>query len=707
MIQLLANKLAECPDIKKKIELLSSFPPVLSFLEKNPLMKEFIIAASPEEELILKAILAAGQGDRLLTPFSKKKVLPFLYQLIPVEKFYSPIGGIVGYQARTNDILQQIKKEKQRPLFVCHPFKGIDIREENREIRRAIINGIKALPFLAEIYPLGGAADRLKLHDEKSGFPLPAACLPFLGKTLLQGLIEDLQAREYLYYKLFGEQLTTPIAMMTSEEKDNHTHIVTMGEKCGWFGRPIDSFRLFLQPRVPVINRKGEWCLRGPLEILMKPGGHGVMWQLAREEGIFDWFFLQGREKVIVRQVNNPVANTDYGIIAFTGIGYAEKKWFGFASCPRQVKASEGVNVLIETATEQGFNYQLTSVEYCDFKKFGILDEPENGKSSYSKFPSNTNILFADLKAVLKALDRCAFPGTLVNLKNFTYHLKNGQKKQEKVARLESTMQNIADFFEEHSEKCLETHEQAELKTYLTYNHRRKTISATKREFICGSSLLETPEGCFLDLLENNRDLLVLYSCFTVPAVTTPLDFIEKGPSFIFLYHPSLGPLYSIIAQKIRMGKLHYHSELQLHLSELCIENLDLHGSLLIFAESVMGHLDKDQHLIYSERCGRAILKNVVVRNSGIDYGKKNFYWRNEIHRKEMCQILLHGNSEFYAENITLQGNLFIEVPDGHRCRAVEINQKIEFIFEPIAAPSWWWNYVIDEEDRIVLSITS
>jgi len=707
MMQSLADQLAQCLSVKEKIEVLSNFPPVKNFLEGNSLLASFIAKTLPEHELVIKAIVAAGQGEKLFKSFSEEKVSTLLQQLFPVEKFYASIGGIVGYQARMLELLAT--KAAQNALggskSTYHAPEGLDISEENPRVRKAIIDGIATLPSLAEIYPLGGAADRLRLYDEKTGLPLPAARLPFLGKSLLEGLIADLQSREYLHYKVYGNQVTTPVAVMTSEEKNNHRHILDICEEAGWFGRSPGSFKFFCQPMVPTINREGDWHLQGPAHLLLKPGGHGVIWRLAQEEGIFDWFFASGRKKALVRQVNNPVANTDYGIIAFTGIGCAEDKRFGFASCPRQVKASEGINVLIETPISPGYKYTLTNIEYCDFKKFGIVDQPEKPGSPYSKFPSNTNILFVDLEAVQNAITRCPIPGILVNLKKLTYRANNGQKKEEEVARLESTMQNIADFFEETFENALPNTDRSQLKTYLTYNHRRKTISAAKREFTLGSSLLETPEGCFLDILKNNRDLLVGRCHMQVPAVSDPLHFFEKGPSFIFLYHPALGPLYSVISQKIRGGRLHPESELQLQIAEADIENLDLEGSLLIQAESVMGYTEGER-LIYSERCGRCVLKNVTIRNKGIDHDMPNVYWRNEIARQEVCQILLRGMSEFYAENIVLSSDHFIEVPDGQRCRAIEIEGELHLTFEKIETPSWHWQYTVNSRHALVLKST-
>ena len=180
----------------------------------------------------------------------------------------------------------------------------------------------------------------------------------------MEGLIRDLQAREYAYYRIHGEQATTPIAMMTSHEKNNHVHVLQICESHNWFGRPRDSFRFFTQPLVPAVNEKGEWCAAGPLKPLLKPGGHGAIWKLARDQGIFDWLAAQNRKKALVRQINNPIAGLDYGLLAFTGIGWKEKMVFGFASCPRLLQAAEGVNVLIERNQNE---LVLTNIEYCDF----------------------------------------------------------------------------------------------------------------------------------------------------------------------------------------------------------------------------------------------------------------------------------------------------------------------------------------------------
>lgn len=34
-----------------------------------------------------------------------------------------------------------------------------------------------------------------------------------------------------------------------------------------------------------------------------KPGGHGVIWKLAYDKGVFNWFYDHGRKGATVRQV--------------------------------------------------------------------------------------------------------------------------------------------------------------------------------------------------------------------------------------------------------------------------------------------------------------------------------------------------------------------------------------------------------------------
>jgi hypothetical protein len=687
--------------LKEKIDALSKEKNVEKAFQEFPQLEPLLAEVSDEAIFAFKSVMALGQAAQLFPSGkwnrdAKERLYTLLEQLIRVEKFYQEIGGIVGYHCMVLKFMLASKGEMRKEARSFYPAHGTDISKETEEVRKARFWGIQSLPTMAEIYVLGGSADRLRLYDEATGTPLPAARLRFGGRTLLENLLRDLGAREYLHFKLLRKQIFTPIAMMTSPEKNNQDHIHAICEENDWFGRPKDTFRIICQPLVPTINAQGKWCHMGPFKLLMKPGGHGVIWKLSRDEGIFSWLSNLGRIKALVRQINNPIAGTDYGLLAFAGIGCKHDKAFGFASCEREVKASEGVNILVEKNSTVGMEYGITNIEYCDFTHFGIVDEPKEKGSPYSKYPSNTNILFVDLKSVEEASIENPMPGLLINLKKTAFMLESGHWKEEEIARLESTMQNIADHFL-YPDKD-------DLPTYLTFNERRKTISTTKREFSLGSSLLETPEGCFLDHLKNAYELLHKVCGFELHDVVDAASFFRKGPPFLFFYHPALGPLYEIIGQKIRKGRISYGSELQVDLADLDIEGLDLKGSLLIESDAPMGMKSENGILDFSKPGGRCVLHNVTVRNRGIDLRAHQVYWRNEISRKECCKILLHGSSEFEARNVTLSGNLLIEVEDGFRLIAQQNKGRLEFKKERIQEPSWEWTYTLMPDYRIALS---
>ncbi len=85
--------------------------------------------------------------------------------------------------------------------------------------------------------------------------------------------------------------------------------------------------------------------------------------------------------------------------------------------------------------------------------------------------------------------------------------------------------------------------------------------------------------------MENYRDLDLLsnYCRYQLPERRSENAFIVE-------FHPALGILYMILAQKIRGGRLHEGAEWLMEVGEAYVENLDLEGILLILRwESEMG----------------------------------------------------------------------------------------------------------------------
>lgn len=702
----LIDTLRQTSTIAEKLKLLEREPLVRGFLESGHPIAAYYPDLSPLEQIVISSIAVIDQAKIIFQmPHglgdAQSKFAKLLDQLLLIDRFYSDIGGIIGYHYEVIHLLFQKGSEDHEVKDFFKP-QGIDLAEDQKVVEAMVIEGIKALPHMGELYPIGGAGDRLDLKDEKTGLPLPTAKLMFLGRSLLTGLIRDLQAREYLYYKLFNKQLMTPIAMMTSEAKKNHYFMDKICEKNEWYHRPKCSFFAFMQPLAPVITIEGNWSLKEPYTLYLKPSGHGVLWKIAQEKGVIKWYKKYNRPKILVRQINNPIAGIDNGLFALIGQGYSHDKAFGFASCHRLVNSAEGVNILKEQQGDEGLEYCISNIEYTDFKMNGIVDEPAEPGSSYSKYPSNTNILFADLVEVEKALSKCTIPGKLINMKNEVPYLnEKGEASEIKGGRLESTMQNIADYITDQIDGPINPEKPLDLKTFLTYNAREKTISVTKKSYKEGESLNETPEGCYFCLMQNNLKLLKDYCHIDVPEPDNENSFIQNGPNLHFIYHPALGPLYSIIQQKIRGGKIAKGSELQLESTKIDFENVELNGSLIIDCEEPLGHLDEENLLHYSKKAGGCTLWNVKVENRGINRGKTKCYWKNQIERHEELSIHLSQNSEFFAKDVTFIGNFQIKVPANTLMIAKMDGDKVVFETKEIQEPTWSFDYSLSPDNKV------
>ena len=601
------------------------------------------------------------------------KLKDFLSNLYEIDFFYATIGGITAYYLTFLNLLKAQKQTTPSSSEVSYlqpPF--IDLRSSSTE--GLVLEGLKSLPNMVEIYPIGGAGDRLGLIDDTSGEPLPVAKLNYRGKTLLEKLIEDLQAREYLYYKTFGKQVITPIVLMTSQEKNNDTYIREICRKHNWFGRGEENFTFVMQPLVPVIDEEGNWVLSSPFTLSKKPGGHGVLWYLLKKEGVISKLIKQKKTQAIIRQINNPIAGTDQLLLALLGAGTSQNKTFGFVACQRLVQAAEGVDILIQRETKEGLYYSLRNIEYTDFEKNKILDVPESPGSEYSSFPANTNILFADLEKIAPYIDKNPFPGALINLKqkipnqNNTSFIFSG--------RLEATMQNIIDFEEE--KRLSPPQKPEDLKnSFILYNERRKTLSATKTLIRPNKSPLATPESCLYDEVLNAYDLLTKHCFFSLPKVPSFEEFLKTGPSFMLAYLPALGPLYSEIGKKIKKGTFNIGSFLDLTIAAVEISNLNLDGHLSIKAMNPLGSNKSHKTLEFNNCLGSCSLDNVTIKTAPFHKQRATFFWKNSFQVKETVSIVLHGHSAFKASNITLIGPFHVEVPNGYQYTAYSSNKQI------------------------------
>ena len=650
-----------------------------------PELDRFLETATAEQKQAVQAVFDIGQGPIVFRiPPDLDDVDGHLHTLVDqlcyVDQFYAPIGGIKGYHQTVLDLIAGQETEQERPSTYYGP-RGLDLEERGYACDRAVLWGLEHLPEMAEIYPVGGAGDRFGLRDPETGEDLPIARLQFGHHTLLAGMIRDLAGREYLYEKLFGRKVITPIAMMTSEEKHNDVHIRAICEANNWFGRPKESFCLFTQGMVPVISKEGNWCLDEPLHLVRKPGGHGVLWQVMEDEGVFHWLEVQGRHKAIVRQINNPVAGTDNLLLALAGIGAERHKAFGFAACHRLVGSAQGTIVMVETPHDGTWSYRVSNIEYVQLKAHGIEDAPAAPGSKHSKFPANSNLLYADLRAIRRHLQVRPLPGLLINMKKSApFTDADGNQTETPAGRLETLMQNIADEITVEHHHRAKNLDHLDLHTFVVHAPQRKTLSATKKQWEEGAPLTDTPEGAYHDTLLNNDELLTLCK-------------IEAASPIHLTYHPALGPLYSVIAQKLRGGQIAAGSELELEIAEADIKNLDLNGSLRILADPLAG--------------SKCTLINMTVQNAGITPSPDNIFWQAKLNRSESLRIEIEGDGEFFAENLTLTGSHTIHVPPSTRVVAKMEEGKLVLDEQPLLQPTWQWNYHVGPDNHIELTLAT
>jgi hypothetical protein len=231
---------------------------------------------------------------------------------------------------------------------------------------------------------------------------------------------------------------------------------------------------------------------------------------------------------------------------------------------------------------------------------------------------------------------------------------------------------------------------QEQLSTFLLLQDRSKLLSTTKKAFVAGQPLAETPFGALYDWHHAMRSLLSDSCHITLPQEATQEEFVQEGPSFIFSFHPAMGPLWAVIGQKLSGGTIAKGSELELEIAEISCHGLNLAGSLRILATTPTKSVDGKGSTQYSDKVGRANLHNVTVTNKGLARRSVVDILNGIEERSESCQIDLEGFSEIEAENITIKGPFRLVVPDGKRAVLhQESSGTITTTLESISSPSW------------------
>lgn len=568
---------------KRKIEILLSESLVQKELEKEHLFP-FYLQLDEERQLIFLLMVLFEEGHLFRHAASQN----FLTHLVKVDFLYQEIGGLFGY------FLKAMKVEENKPKEEWVEPKYLTIEEVSFE---TVALGCKSLPKTAVLVPLGGMGQRLGYRDEEG--PRPVAQFPFLGHSLLEHIIRDLEGLEALYQMLFGEKIEIPLILMCSKEKSNETKVKELLDQGGFFGRK--KIVLLAQDLVPVITEEGHFSFDGT-EFLCFPSGHGAIWKLMKEEKIFEWLENLEISYLILRQINNPLVALDTQICSFLGACIEKKSSFGLVGLERIQGLSEGV--LVEKKV--GNEHFITNVEYVE-----IADTPIHHDLRYL---ANANILFADVSVVKEKLNQNFLRGLIVNRKHLVPQLNKDNKLQwVKGAGVEGMMQNLAEVFSLPLDESLPV--------LVMRMEREKIMSAIKT--LEGDR--ETPTVASYNFLKNSYKLLTTLTKNRLKNFPSLEEFEKNGANYTFIYHPTLGPFYQRIRDKISFHEIEEESFLQLEMEKFSGVDLILHGNLKVRGLK-----------------GLCILKRVKIEGE--------------------CTIEIEEGGQLFAQDLFISGNHFFRI---------------------------------------------
>jgi UTP---glucose-1-phosphate uridylyltransferase len=251
----------------------------------------------------------------------------------------------------------------------------------------------------------------------------------------------------------------------------------------------------------------------------------------------------------------------------------------------------------------------------------------------------------------------------------------------------------------------------------VVFNERRKVTSSCKRQPNDSGNLRQTPQGSFLDLMKNNIAIMRDHDHgWTVEA--GEISETSEIPSHILLFHPSMGPLWEVMRQKLGTGLLAPGAEMVLDCPEVRIDDLVVDGSfrVLVKEPETEQYTTRPQRVFMHHQTPRCRLEKCTIVNDGIDFDNPgNQYWRCRVVRRESLTIELEGDAEFDAQGCVFRGNYTFRVPAGYRMTVRPNPDAMDDAKESLIAVdltakregswSWRWVYHLSEEGEVKLAL--
>ena len=344
-------------------------------------------------------------------------------------------GGLRAYIENAQRLLKE-SLDGVNPFsgFTPSTPQGVSLRLGTSDFDAMEAEGLKVVGKTAYCLVAGGLGERLGYGGIKVELPsdtVSGVC--YLG--LYCRHILALQARA----RAAGEKgCVLPLAIMTSDDTHERTRDLLIEN--AWFGMSKDQVTLIKQDKVPALaDNQGRFVLSDDADsVLTKPHGHGDVHKLLFESGLAKKWAAEGRRYLMFFQDTN-------GLVfraAPAAFGVSASRGFAVNSITVPRRPGEAVGAICRLDAKDGRGLTC-NVEYNQLSSMlraaGQGGDVADGKTGFSPYPGNINVLVFEIGLYAKVLAECK--GMVPEFVNPKY-ADASKRTFRKPTRLECMMQD-------------------------------------------------------------------------------------------------------------------------------------------------------------------------------------------------------------------------------------------------------------------------
>ncbi|KAH7650318.1 secreted UDP-N-acetylglucosamine pyrophosphorylase family [Cryptosporidium bovis] len=569
------------------------------------------------------SLLSLAELRQILTQGNQEHILSLLDSgsSSDVERLVSQLnaldascigGGLAGYIDRAKKLLRE-SKEGVNPREGCYPEvpDTLELKVGSEDFMKYEKLGFNELKNVAFVLVAGGLGERLSFEGIKISIELSSVSnITFFG--FYASYILDYENR---ILREFGENVTIPLIIMTSDDTDAKTREFL--EVNNNFGLKNDQVFLVKQLKVPALMDSDARIALDPKDnykILTKPHGHGDVHSLLHASGLLSELKNKGiRYLVFIQDTNALVFNS---VLPVLGVTSSHDYKMNSLTIPRV--PCEPVGALCRLVLPNGSKVTVNT-EYNQLdpllKSSGLGSDFADEKTGYSPFPGNSNVLFIELNNYVETLDRTG--GVVPEFVNPKY-VDSSKTAFKSPTRLECMMQDIPFLFPNGTKVgCVQMerwatfspckNSLAEGRAKVKAGVATDTASTTESEYYASNSqyvrLACISNGVTCRIEESGRDPVIGKEDQNSPIHSEMISGIPVRVGAMLVLHPSFATRFSDLLYRIKEGPVIISKSSYVHIEG----NVEIHGKFFV---------DGSVRII-AKNDSKIIIKNLVVNNKG------------------------------------------------------------------------------------------